>query len=133
MGFSDFLVDYVDKFYTKPSEMFSVIYIVMGMFLGLIAISNSIEKFPSFFTKETLLVIILILMIIGFRQVSQSGSKTNKNVLLIKRLIMINPQHVDSLDSSSRSDLLNQLDLVFTKKDEKALENCKSTLTSNKI
>lgn len=113
--------------------MFNVVYIIMGMFLGLIAISNSIEQFPSFLPKNAVLIIILVFMIVGLKAAPRSGNKTNKNVLTIQQWIMVNPPHVNNLDSLTRSDLLNQLDLVFTKKDEKALEKCKNILTSNKI
>lgn len=133
MDFSDSLVDYVDKFYIKPSEMINVIYIIIGIFLGFIAISSSVEKFPSFLPKEIVLIIILVLMMICLNMASRASAKTNKKVLEIKRYVMIDPQHVNNLDSSSRSELLNQLDLTFTKKDEKALENCKNILTRNKI
>ena len=60
--------------------------------------------------------------------VPRSGTKTNKKVNAIKRWIMINPQYVNNLASSPREELLNQLDLVFEKKDEKALVNCKNIL-----
>lgn len=133
MEFSDFLVDYVDKYYIKPSEMFNIVSIIIGMFIGLIAISNYIPNFPWFLPKEVVIIIILSLMIVGLKLAPRSGMKTNRRVLAIKRCIMIDPQHVNNLDSSSRVELLNQLDLIFEKKDEKALESCKNILCPNKI
>lgn len=130
MDFSDFLLDYVDNYYTKPSEMFNIISVIIGAFIGLIAISNYIQKFPWYLPQGLVIIIILILMIVGLKMVPRSGTKTNKKVNAIKRWIMINPQHVNNLASSPREELLNQLDLVFEKKDENALENCKNILCS---
>ena len=128
MDFSDFLVDYVDKYYIKPSEMFNIVSIIIGMFIGLIAISNYIPTFPWFLPKEAVIVIILSVMIAGLRFAPRSGVKTNRKVLEIKRCIMIDPQYVDNLDRSRRAELLNHLDRLFEKKDEKALESCKNIL-----
>ncbi|MEO9307474.1 MAG: hypothetical protein ABI342_04070 [Nitrososphaera sp.] len=133
MDFSDFLVDYVDKYYIKTTEMFNIVSIIIGMFIGLIAISNYVPNFPWFLPKEGVVIIILILMIVGLKFAPRSGVKTNRKVLEIKRCIMIDPQHVDNLDSSKRVELLNQLDLVFERKDEKALERCKNILCPTKI
>ena len=133
VDFSDFLVDYVDKYYIKPSEMFNIVSLIIGMFIGLIAISNYIQNFPWFLSKEVVIIIILSLMIVGLKFAPRSGVKTNRKVLEIKRCVMIDPPYVNNLDSSKRVELLNHLDLTFEKKDEKALEICKNILCPTKI
>ncbi|WP_268541341.1 hypothetical protein [Candidatus Nitrosotenuis cloacae] len=126
-SFSEQVIDFLNLYYAKPTELLNVVYIVVAIFAALIGLTNFI-KYPNVINQEITVTIIMILMVLALMAIPRLAGRTNKKVIELKKLVMIYRTYVDSFDILIKQDLLNSIDLAFTNKNNEAFEKCKKIL-----
>ncbi|SHO44264.1 hypothetical protein NSIN_20282 [Nitrosotalea sinensis] len=117
MNFSEILLQYMQKYYTKPHETINLLFAMIAGFAALSAIIITLsEKIPDALSRIIAITFTPIMLLIAVLYVGKKAPKENKKVLEIEHAIMLNHDIIDGFNPLKRRRVLELIHPSLTEK-----------------
>ena len=117
MNFSEILLQHMQKYYTKSTDLVTLLFAIISGFIAISAVELTLtEKISdptlrivgSIFTPVALLITIIYVSIVG--------PKNNDKVFQIEHAIILNQTLIDAYTEQKKKIVLELIQITFTKK-----------------
>jgi len=113
--FSDFLLNYIQRFFLKISDIVSLVISLIAIFVGLVAVVISVQ-FPIQVSLMYVGLIVILIIIIPYFILREKLKVNNQKIFKIEDTIIQNYDYINSKSIDEKNCILEELRQVFTKK-----------------